>query len=50
MESTGDLAYGVRTARLTGGDGSVSEVRYVVVWKRAGERWFLHRDIWNAEK
>jgi hypothetical protein len=26
----------------------VSEARYLVVWKRVGRRWHLHRDIWNA--
>jgi uncharacterized protein (TIGR02246 family) len=48
VESAGDLAYEVGTVRLTAGDGSVGEARYVVVWKRAGDRWLLHRDIWNA--
>jgi uncharacterized protein (TIGR02246 family) len=50
VESAGDLAYELGTARLAAGDGAVSEARYVVVWKRAGDRWRLHRDIWNAEK
>lgn len=48
VESDGALAYELGTARLTAGDGSVSAARYVVVWKRAGERWALHRDLWNA--
>jgi ketosteroid isomerase-like protein len=49
VESAGDLAYELGTARLTA-DGAVSEARYVVVWKRVANRWYLHRDIWNAEK
>lgn len=50
VESAGDLAYELGTAKLTAGDGSVSEARYIVVWKRVAGRWYLHRDVWNAEK
>ena len=35
--------------RLVAKDGSQSQARYVVVWKRVGGRWLLYRDIWNAE-
>jgi ketosteroid isomerase-like protein len=34
--------------RLVAKDGKVDQARYVVVWKREGGRWKLHRDIWNA--
>jgi uncharacterized protein (TIGR02246 family) len=50
VESAGDLAYETGIVRLTARDGGVSEARYVVVWKRVGERWMLHRDIWNSAK
>jgi uncharacterized protein (TIGR02246 family) len=50
VESAGDLAYETGTARLTAGDGAINEARYVVVWKRVGKQWLLHRDIWNAAK
>lgn len=50
VESAGNLAYETGTARLTAGDGAISEARYVVVWKRAGKQWLLHRDIWNTPK
>lgn len=50
VESAGDLAYELGTAKLSAGDGSVSEARYIVVWKRVAGRWYLHRDVWNAEK
>jgi uncharacterized protein (TIGR02246 family) len=48
VESTGDLAYETGIVRLTGRDGGASEARYVVVWKREGGSWKLHRDIWNS--
>jgi ketosteroid isomerase-like protein len=47
VESAGDLAYEDGTVKLVGADGKASVARYVVVWKREGERWKLHRDIWN---
>jgi uncharacterized protein (TIGR02246 family) len=50
VESSGDLACETGTVRLTGRGGAVTEGRYVVVWKRVGGRWKMHRDIWNAEK
>jgi ketosteroid isomerase-like protein len=48
VESSGDLAYETGTVRLVARDGKQTEGRYVVVWKRDGGRWKLHRDIWNA--
>jgi uncharacterized protein (TIGR02246 family) len=48
VESGGDLAIEEGLAHLTANDESVSAARYVVVWKRVGRRWYLHRDIWNA--
>jgi ketosteroid isomerase-like protein len=50
VESAGDLAYETGTVRLTARDGAVTQARYVVVWKRVGEKWMLHRDIWNSSK
>ena len=49
VESAGDLAYETGLARLVAADGSETRARYVVVWKRVGDRWKLHRDIWNSE-
>jgi uncharacterized protein (TIGR02246 family) len=48
VESAGDLACETGTVRLVAKDGTATEARYVVVWKRAGGQWRLHRDIWNA--
>jgi ketosteroid isomerase-like protein len=48
VESQGDLAVEDGVARLVANDGSESVARYLVVWKRVGRRWQLHRDIWNT--
>jgi uncharacterized protein (TIGR02246 family) len=48
VESAGDLAVEDGVVKLTATDGSESSARYLVVWKRVGRRWHLHRDIWNA--
>ena len=50
VESADDLACETGTVRLMGADGAVTQARYVVVWKRIGGRWMLHRDIWNSAK
>jgi uncharacterized protein (TIGR02246 family) len=47
VESEGNLAVEEGVARLTANDGSEAAARYLVVWKRVGRRWHLHRDIWN---
>jgi uncharacterized protein (TIGR02246 family) len=52
LEMAGDTAYEVGEGRLTlqppGSAPTTVGVKYVVVWKREGGRWQLHRDIWNA--
>lgn len=48
VESAGDLAYETGNVRLVAKDGTTSGARYLVVWKRVGEMWLLHRDIWNT--
>ncbi len=48
VEAAGELALEEGVAHLTANDGSESAARYLVVWKRVGRRWHLHRDIWNA--
>jgi uncharacterized protein (TIGR02246 family) len=47
VESAGDLAYEVGTAKIVAGEGQVTQDRYLVVWKRENGEWRLHRDIWN---
>jgi len=48
VDSDGDLAAEQGNATLLAADGSEIGIQYVVVWKRIGRRWHLHRDIWNA--
>jgi uncharacterized protein (TIGR02246 family) len=48
LEVVGDTAYEVGEATLTLQSGGVT-VKYVVVWKKVGGQWRLHRDIWNAK-
>ena len=48
VEAAGDLALEEGIARLTADHGGESTARYLVVWKRVGRRWHLHRSIWNA--
>ena len=48
VEAAGDLALEEGVAHLVANDGSESAARYLVVWKRVGRRWHLHRDIWNV--
>ena len=47
-----DSACEVGQATLTleppGGQRATVNVKYVVVWRRLGGDWRLHRDIWNA--
>ena len=32
-----------------GGKAATAVVKYVVVWKKVGGEWQLHRDIWNSK-
>jgi uncharacterized protein (TIGR02246 family) len=48
VESAGPLAIETGKVRLVDADGRASEFRYLVVWKRVGTGWKMHRDTWNA--
>jgi ketosteroid isomerase-like protein len=48
VEDEGNLAVEEGVAYLISYDGSETAIQYIVVWKRVGRRWHLHRDIWNA--
>ena len=50
VEAAGDLAVELGSVKLGFRDGSTQQARYLVVWKREGGSWKLHRDIWNAER
>ena len=47
VESAGDLAFEEGTVSITDGKGQTTQEHYIVVWKRIGGEWKLHRDIWN---
>jgi len=51
VDNEGDTAIEVGHYTLTARDGAVAdEGKYVVVWKRIEDRWYIHRDIWNTSK
>ena len=54
VESRDDLAYEVGRFRMTvqpqGGGGVEMTGKYVVVWKRDGDAWRMHVDIWNGDR
>jgi uncharacterized protein (TIGR02246 family) len=49
VEAHGDTAHEVGTWVLKAKDGAaVDNGKYIVIWKREGGQWRLHRDIWNS--
>lgn len=49
VEQHGDTVNEVSTFMLKGeGDAVVDKGKYIVIWKRRGEQWMLHRDIFNS--
>lgn len=49
VEVHGDTAHEVGTYQLSTADGKVADSgKYIVIWKREGGQWKLHRDIWNS--
>ena len=49
VEPRGDLAVEVGRYVLSGADGGpIDRGKYVVVWRREGGAWKLHRDIWTT--
>ena len=48
-EGHGDTAHEVGSATVTGEDGqTIDEAKYIVIWKKVGDEWKLHRDIFNS--
>ena len=46
-----DMAIEVGRYTLLTADGQVAEAgKYLVIWKREGAAWKLHRDIWNSSQ
>lgn len=54
VESRGDLAYEVGRFEMAvqppGGERAEMAGKYVVVWKREGDDWRMHVDIWNGDR
>ena len=53
VEARGDVAGEVgRFVLSVPGESGATRVsgKYIVIWKRIGHQWFLHRDIWNTDK
>jgi uncharacterized protein (TIGR02246 family) len=48
VESDGNLAYETGALGIVSNDGGRTTARYVVVYKRVGGKWLLHRDTWNS--
>jgi uncharacterized protein (TIGR02246 family) len=49
VEGCGNTAHEVGKYELRDADGKVlNHGKYVVVWKREGDTWKLHRDIWTT--
>ena len=48
-EEHGDIAHEVGHYTLTAAGGQTADRgKYLVLWRRAGGQWKLHRDIWNT--
>jgi uncharacterized protein (TIGR02246 family) len=51
VESLGDSAVEAGTYTLYGKDGTaLDRGKYLVLWKRVGGAWRLHRDCWNSNE
>ena len=51
VDEQGDTAIEIGRGTLYAANGEVvDEPKYLVVWKRDGDQWKLHRDIWNSDK
>ncbi len=49
LEEHGDSAYEVGKYTLSGAGGQLMDQgKYIVIWKKQGGEWKLHRDIWNT--
>ena len=50
VQGHGDTAHEVGRATLMGADGqTLDESKYIVIWKKVGDEWKLHRDIFNSD-
>ena len=50
VERAGDYAIEVGETKVVGDDDVVTDrYNYMVIWKRTGNGWLIHREIWNSE-
>ena len=51
LEAHGDTAIEIGRYELGDAEGNVADTgKYLVVWKKDGGQWKLHRDIWNTNQ
>jgi uncharacterized protein (TIGR02246 family) len=51
VEACGDTIIETGAATVFGeGESVIDEGKYVVIWKREGGHWRLHRDCWNSSR
>ncbi len=49
VKSDGELAYEIGETDLIGPENDVIDrFHYMVVWKKVGDIWLIHREIWNS--
>ena len=50
LDPQGDTAIEIGRAHLYSEAGDmIDDTKYVVVWKKEGADWKIHRDIWNSD-
>ena len=51
LDGEKDAAFEIGKYTLAGEGGSeIDSGKFIVVWKKEGGKWKLHRDIWNSSK
>jgi ketosteroid isomerase-like protein len=51
LELHGETAHEVGRYTLKVADGQLADTgKYIVIWKREGESWKVHRDIWTTSQ
>jgi len=49
IEGMGDTAFEIGKYTMFGdGDQALDNGKYIVIWKKVGEEWKLHRDMFNS--
>jgi ketosteroid isomerase-like protein len=43
-----EVGHATMTMAPSSGKAETARIKFVVVWKRLGGQWLLHRDIWNT--